>query len=263
MAEAVIRPASTVILLRDGAEGLETLLLRRNRALVFAGGYWVFPGGAVDAPDLERAGHDVDLAARLAGAREAQEEAGVAVDPRRMLPFSHWTTPPEERKRFATWFFIAPASAPQAAVNIDGSEIHDARWLTVTAALTAHRGGELNLLPPTFISLLALATHRCVADAMAAVAATDPPQVTPQLARDGERMLTLYPGDADYTGVPASSARARHRAALEQGHWVYYYDHVSAGAPPLVPQWGARRSAGSARHGDAVKEENHEHPPGQ
>ncbi|HBX73628.1 MAG TPA: hypothetical protein DEG86_11640, partial [Halieaceae bacterium] len=45
------RPASTVVLLRDGPEGLETLLLKRNKALLFAGGYWVFPGGALEASD--------------------------------------------------------------------------------------------------------------------------------------------------------------------------------------------------------------------
>lgn len=45
------RPASTVVLLRDSPEGLETLLLRRNKALLFAGGYWVFPGGALEPQD--------------------------------------------------------------------------------------------------------------------------------------------------------------------------------------------------------------------
>ncbi|MFB0950916.1 MAG: hypothetical protein QMB10_06645 [Halioglobus sp.] len=47
------RPASTVVLLRDTANGLETLLLKRNKALVFAGGAWVFPGGSVDPEDFE------------------------------------------------------------------------------------------------------------------------------------------------------------------------------------------------------------------
>ena len=43
--------AATVILLRDGADGLETLMLRRNSKLAFVGGMWVFPGGRVDAQD--------------------------------------------------------------------------------------------------------------------------------------------------------------------------------------------------------------------
>ena len=36
--------AATVILLRDAADGLETLMLRRNSKISF-GGMWVFPGG--------------------------------------------------------------------------------------------------------------------------------------------------------------------------------------------------------------------------
>ena len=36
--EIPVRPASTVVLLRDGDSGLETLMLKRNKALIFAGG---------------------------------------------------------------------------------------------------------------------------------------------------------------------------------------------------------------------------------
>ena len=46
-------PAATVILLRDGPDGLETLMLRRNSKLAFVGGMWVFPGGRVDPEDRE------------------------------------------------------------------------------------------------------------------------------------------------------------------------------------------------------------------
>ena len=50
------RPASTVVLLRDSDSGLETLLLKRNKALLFAGGLWVFPGGALDPEDFDGVG---------------------------------------------------------------------------------------------------------------------------------------------------------------------------------------------------------------
>ena len=80
MDKTQIRNAATVILIRDGVEGLETLLLKRNKALLFAGGVWVFPGGALDRADLDQAGGDVDRAARLAAVREAQEEAGAEED---------------------------------------------------------------------------------------------------------------------------------------------------------------------------------------
>jgi 8-oxo-dGTP pyrophosphatase MutT (NUDIX family) len=45
------RDAATVALLRDGAAGPEVYLLRRVRAMAFAGGMHVFPGGSVDPAD--------------------------------------------------------------------------------------------------------------------------------------------------------------------------------------------------------------------
>jgi 8-oxo-dGTP pyrophosphatase MutT (NUDIX family) len=45
------RDAATVVLVRDGDDGPEVCLLRRNPAAVFAGGAHVFPGGAVDDGD--------------------------------------------------------------------------------------------------------------------------------------------------------------------------------------------------------------------
>ena len=51
MEPAVPRDASTVVLLREGAAGLEVHLHRRWEGMAFAGGAWVFPGGSVDARD--------------------------------------------------------------------------------------------------------------------------------------------------------------------------------------------------------------------
>ena len=45
------RHASTVLLMRDGAEGPEAYLLRRVKAMAFAAEMHVFPGGSVDPED--------------------------------------------------------------------------------------------------------------------------------------------------------------------------------------------------------------------
>ncbi|MDF0529439.1 NUDIX domain-containing protein [Tsukamurella sp. 8F] len=47
------RPAATVVLLRDGAEGLEVHLQRRPPTMAFAAGRAVFPGGGVDPTDSQ------------------------------------------------------------------------------------------------------------------------------------------------------------------------------------------------------------------
>lgn len=48
---AVARPSSTLLLLREGAAGVEVLLVRRHQNMTFMGGLWVFPGGALSAAD--------------------------------------------------------------------------------------------------------------------------------------------------------------------------------------------------------------------
>ena len=85
-------PATTVVLIRDGAAGLEVMLMRRPSTMRFAPGMHVFPGGRVDLTQDTRpkvqgslpAGDwasDAAMAAALvvAGVRETFEEAGVLI----------------------------------------------------------------------------------------------------------------------------------------------------------------------------------------
>ncbi len=84
---AVMKPAATVLLLRDGEPGLEVFMVERHRQVDFASGAMVFPGGKVDAGDGDPALRarcagaegldDTALAFRIAAIREAFEECGV------------------------------------------------------------------------------------------------------------------------------------------------------------------------------------------
>ncbi len=74
------RPAATVLLLRDGAEGLEVFMVVRHHAIDFASGAAVFPGGRVEDADRDiAAGHSAEPTDvfRVAAVREAFEECGV------------------------------------------------------------------------------------------------------------------------------------------------------------------------------------------
>jgi 8-oxo-dGTP pyrophosphatase MutT (NUDIX family) len=234
-AEVPVRPASTIVLLRDGDAGLELLMVRRNRALAFAGGFWVFPGGAIDEADCDMAGGDADEAARIAAARESREEAGVSPDPAGMVLISHWTTPVAEKKRFSTWIY-AGAIDGDAEVEIDGSEIHDFQWIEVGAALARHRSGELPMLPPTYITLCALARYPDSAAALAGERETPCPRVLPLMVPvEGEGgFTTIYPGDVAYDGGDLDAPGPRHRAYLQNGCWCYQYEGVTDD-PPLYP----------------------------
>ena len=74
MTEA-LRPAATVLLLRDGKAGLEVHLLRRTRGMPFAGGMTAYPGGGVDPRD-----GDTDVA--WAGPPPAEWAASLNCDER-------------------------------------------------------------------------------------------------------------------------------------------------------------------------------------
>jgi 8-oxo-dGTP pyrophosphatase MutT (NUDIX family) len=86
--EATARPAATIMLLRDGPDGLEVFMVVRHHAIDFASGALVFPGGRVEETDHELAERPrdcpnpdrlstEDLAFRVAAIRETFEECGV------------------------------------------------------------------------------------------------------------------------------------------------------------------------------------------
>ncbi|MGA1075417.1 MAG: hypothetical protein ACO307_09825, partial [Ilumatobacteraceae bacterium] len=50
-ADVPIRPAATVMLVRDSDDGPEVFMLQRTLSAAFARGQYVFPGGAVDDAD--------------------------------------------------------------------------------------------------------------------------------------------------------------------------------------------------------------------
>lgn len=236
--EIPIKPAATVMLLRDTAEGLEVFMLRRTNAAVFAGGMYVFPGGRVDAAD-----GDGDEAFVVAAIRECYEECGVllaadelghmvddghpalahrhdvyagTVDVRALaaehglrlltdaLPWvSHWITPKgETTRRFDTRFFVASSPAGQTSHH-DDNETVASMWVRPADALERFQAGELQLMPPTVANLQFLGDHATVEVAMAAGwAMGTPPCILPKIKMvDGRMAGVAMPGDADYDSL--------------------------------------------------------------
>lgn len=216
-------PAATVVLVRDTADQLETLMLRRNTKVTF-GGMWVFPGGRVEPSDGEG-----EEGSRRAAAREAAEEAGLVVDSELLVPFAHWTPPPVAPKRFATWFFLAPA--PAGVVSIDGGEIHDHVWVTPAGALDRHAAGDIELAPPTWVTLHMLSESPNVESALERARTDTIEYFSTRIARgdDGE-LVAVWHGDVAYEGGELGAAGGRHRLAMIRGGWRY--ERVSSAAPP-------------------------------
>ena len=187
------RQAASVILLRGGDRELEILLVKRTPEARFMGGVWVFPGGAVDAEE-----GDGDGAHRLAAIRELREEAAIELDdPDALVKFSRWITPAAVKTRFDTHFFLATLPDGQEAA-VDGQECVDLGWFTPSAALDAHRRGEILLVFPTIKHLEQLDEFRNVEELLAHARGKDVMPVEPRVVMEGEVARILLPGDSGY-----------------------------------------------------------------
>ena len=86
-------PAATILLLRDGAQGLEVFMVVRHHQIDFASGALVFPGGKADRQDsddrvISRLGNYPNASTeqsmlRAAAIREAFEDSGILLARRR------------------------------------------------------------------------------------------------------------------------------------------------------------------------------------
>ena len=108
-------------------------------------------------------------ASRRAAERESVEECALRVDPDAMLAFSHWTPPPVTPKRFLTWFFVARPE--KGKITIDDGEIKESRWMSPGEALRRQSLQEIELAPPTYVTLCDLAAFSSVDEAMSAARA--------------------------------------------------------------------------------------------
>lgn len=193
-----IRPAATLLVVRDGPGGVEVAMGKRPPGGPF-GDAWVFPGGAVDAGDRAAAA-DSDTAWRLAALRETWEEVGLALtDPRhvamtqgpgsvhdrldaigarfdtdRLVYLSNWVTPSFVPKRFDTRFFVVDGDGALVA----GDELIEVQWIAAARAVDLNETGRFPMIFPTlshlryvrrFDSVAALLTEARALDVIPAI----------------------------------------------------------------------------------------------
>lgn len=216
-------PASTVVLLRDGDEGVEVLMLRKNSKITF-GGMWVFPGGKIDHEDYPggvAVESELHAAAYTAAVRETHEEAGIDVSADKFVWFAHWTPPPGPQKRFATWFFMAHVENDHT-VSIDDGEIKDHAWLRPADAIARHAAGELDLVPPTWLTLHHISQYAPGATAIEHFNSQEPKVYNTRVvkAEDGNR-VALWHGDAGYEHWDAAVEGERHRLVMAEHGFIF------------------------------------------
>lgn len=225
-------------------------MVKRHHQIDFAAGALVFPGGKSHQGDSDprwrelaigfdeanaRGGGQDSAALRIAGIREAYEEAGVLLardkdgvfyageaakdvraavaedkvsfievveglglklDLSALTVFARWITPKLMPKRFDTWFYVAHAPLAQQAI-CDGHEAVDAEWIAPGEALALAAAGERKVIFPTRMNLQLLAESVDPAEAVAKASARELITVEPWV--DGA--VLRIPDNAGYGAV--------------------------------------------------------------
>lgn len=233
--------AATVVLVRDGDDSPEVLLIERPDRGSFAGA-WVFPGGKLEDADRDRDDETEEEVARRAGVRETREETGIIVDTAALVTLSVWNPPPGVALRIRTWFFVTPAapalaSDPAGGLMLSADEAVSAAWMRPADAIARHGRGELTLYPPTWVTLHALSEHADAASILDTARLAGVQQFETVARTGGAGPVLLWQDDAEYAtdagaaaagssarsaSVPRSSvASARHRLEIGALPWVY------------------------------------------
>ena len=134
---AAPRPASAVVLVRRGADGLEVFWVRRGEQLRFAGGFFAFAGGRVDAGDAALPVESQpalgplspeERACVAAAARELFEETGVLAVP------GAARVPEAERRRVRTLLTEYPKGRRAGQAGAAPAPLGESPFLTLLAA---------------------------------------------------------------------------------------------------------------------------------
>ncbi|MDB5678747.1 NUDIX domain-containing protein [Sphingomonas bacterium] len=237
-------PAATLVLIRDRAGATPDLLMvERAKAMVFAGGALVFPGGRIDPGDdalAARLSPDADDgAARIAAIRETIEEAGVpvglapapgaealaairaglhagerfgalldahglAVDLDALTYFARWLPAHAHMRIFDTRFYLARWPDGAAEPVVDDTENVRLLWASAAEVLDECAAGRAHVIFPTRRNLERLAQYADYAHAVADALAHPPRTITPwSEERDGVPHLCIPDG----LGYPVTSER--------------------------------------------------------
>ena len=231
-------PAATLVVFRESGEGAPTLLMvERAKAMVFAGGALVFPGGRVDPGDHALAAlsgqADDDTAARIAAIRETIEEAGLPVglspmpsptmferlraslhagtafgealaeagaslDLDALTYFARWRPAHAHARIFDTRFYLARLPADAPEARVDATENVRLFWATAADVLADADAGRATIIFPTRRNLERLAQFGDFDAAVTDARARAVRTVTPWTeTRDGVEHLCI-PDDLGY-----------------------------------------------------------------
>src|SRR5690242_17701696 len=236
MQEAI--PAATVVIFRDVEGGApELLMVERAKAMAFAGGALVFPGGRIDPGDHALAATlpdaPDDAAARIAAIRETIEETGLPLglspmpdagavatlraglhrgeafgallaghglelDFAALTRFARWRPAHEHARIFDTHFYLAALPAGAPEPEVDSTENVRLFWASARAVLDDADAGRVRIIFPTRRNLERLAGQASFAAAIDDARRYPVRTVTPWIEQRADGRYVCIDADLGY-----------------------------------------------------------------
>jgi hypothetical protein len=111
------------------------------------------------------------------------------------------------------------ARAPEGAVTVDDGEIHEHRWIAPAEAMARRDAGEIELIPPTWMTLRFLTENPSVDASLAAAAAREPQIYVTHIARIDGGIASIWQGDAAYDDGDTAKPGRRNRLLMLDDGW--------------------------------------------
>ena len=112
-------------------------------------------------------------------------------------------------------------------IEVDGGEIDDHRWINPAQALAQHAKGEIDLVPPTWVSLYQLSQFSNASTALEFITKqTTRRYVTHLSKREDNVRVAIWEGDDGYESWDANSTGETHRLTMAKGGFVF--EHSAA-----------------------------------
>jgi hypothetical protein len=125
-----------------------------------------------------------------------KESLTYAID--RLIPYAHWITPRDQRKRFTALFFLTRIPDGQCACHDDIELVHSC-WVTPSQALQQHNAGKIVLMPPTLRTVEELDGFRNAEALFAGAASRTILPVLPEPFQEARGPGFKLPHDPEYT----------------------------------------------------------------
>jgi hypothetical protein len=102
---------------------------------------------------------------------------------------------------------------------VDDGEIREHLWIRPADAIARRESGEIELIPPTWVTLHTLADASSTAEVRADARARDPQIYRTHITRVDGGIASIWQGDAAYDDLDGTRPGPRNRLVMTASRW--------------------------------------------